>query len=84
MAAKKKASAKKTKVNRALVLRALTDLKFRKLLESTPAKAIGKAVTAVQKREIDLVLATIRGIEAQIRHVADQLLCANGGPCGIA
>jgi hypothetical protein len=28
-------------------------------------------------------LATVKGIEAHIRLVADQLLCANGHPCGI-
>lgn len=79
----KKAASSKKKVNRALVLRALTDPKFRQLLQSSPAKALGKTATEIHKREIDLVLATVKGIEAHIRLVADQLLCANGHPCGI-
>lgn len=78
-----KPSAKKKQLNREMVLRALTDAKFRKLLKSDPAKALGKEVTPVHRREIDLVLATLRGIEAQIQGIADELLCANG-PCGIA
>lgn len=78
-----KASSKKKRLNRELVLRALTDPQFRKLLQANPSKAIGKAVTSVRQREIDLVLATVKGIEAHIRLVADELLCANG-PCGIA
>jgi hypothetical protein len=78
-------SSKKKKLNRELVLRALTDPKFRKLLQASPSKAIGKPVTGARQREIDVVLATVRGIEAHIQLVADELLCANGpGPCGIA
>lgn len=67
-----------------LILRALTDPKFRKLLATDPKKALSKDVIGptIQK-EISLVLAAVKGIEAQISHLADELLCANG-PCGIA
>jgi hypothetical protein len=76
-----KASSKKKSLNRKLVLRALTDPKFRKLLEASPSKAIGRAMTGVDQREVDLLLATVRGIESHIQLVADELLCVN--PCGI-
>lgn len=81
--------AKKTKsnrVNRKLVVQALTDAKFRKQLKEAPAKALGiKKLSAVQQREIDIVLAMVKGIDRQIGHLADELLCANGGGgCGIA
>lgn len=78
-----KASPEKQKKNRDMILRALTDRKFRKLLEATPDQALGARVTDVKQREISLVLATVRGIEAQIKAIGDELLCLNG-PCGIA
>ena len=73
----------KKKVNKELVLKALTNRDFRKLLATDPEKALGKSLTAVHKQEIALVLATVKGIESHIGHLADSLLCANG-PCGIA
>jgi hypothetical protein len=66
-----------------LILRALTEPAFRKLLAVNPAKALGKKMTVERKKEVDLILAVVKGIEAQISHLADELLCANG-PCGIA
>jgi hypothetical protein len=73
-----KTSGKKKKLNRDLILRALTDPKFRALLKTSPSKAIGTTATGVHQREIDLLLATVKGIETHIQLVADQLLCANG------
>lgn len=78
-----KPSPEKQKKNRDMILRALTDRKFRKLLEATPDQALGARVTDVKQREISLVLATVRGLEAQIKAIGDELLCLNG-PCGIA
>lgn len=78
-----KSSAQKQKNNRDLILRALTDRKFRKMLEEDPARALGAAATDIHRREVSLVLATVRGLEAQIKSVGDELLCLNG-PCGIA
>lgn len=73
---KKLASARR-KANRELVLRALTDPKFRRQLEKNPRKALGKPrLTTVQKREVDLVLASVRGIQSQMNNMADKLLCA--------
>ncbi len=79
----RKRTASKRRVNRELVLRALTDRKFRRLLETKPAEVLGKKLTPIQEREVELVLATVRGIESQVHSLADELLCANG-PCGIA
>jgi len=78
-----KPSPAKRRLNRELVLRALTDRKFRQLLQANPVQALGKKLTALQQQEVKLVLATVRGIEAQVHSLADELLCANG-PCGIA
>jgi hypothetical protein len=83
--AKGKMSAAKKRANKALVVKCLTDPKFRKLLEEKPAAAIGvKSISAAQDAEIRLVLATVKGINAHISAMADNLLCVNGGGCGIA
>jgi hypothetical protein len=82
MAAKEE-SLRKKRVNRELVLRALTDPRFRKLLQTDPKQVLGKSPTPVNQREVGLVLATVRALESHIRIVADELLCLNG-PCGIA
>ena len=82
MAAKKKAGLKKRQ--KELVLKALTDPTFKKQLMKAPQKALGKKVTATMRKEIAMLLAVIKGIESQISAIADELLCANGGPCGIA
>ncbi len=79
----KASAARKRKVNRELVIQALTDRRFRTLLETRPSKILGKRPTAAQQREIALVLAAVKGIERQIHNLADELLCVNG-PCGIA
>lgn len=74
---------KKTKsrrANRQLVVQALTDPKFRKQLKADPARALGvKRLSAVKQKEVELVLAMVRGIDRQIANLADELLCANGG-----
>jgi hypothetical protein len=67
-----------------LILKALTDPKFRKLLEKNPTKATGIAKpTRAQLKEVKKVLAYAARVEKQIGSLADELLCANGG-CGIA
>ncbi len=80
----KKASYKT--VNRKLVLKVLTDAGFRRQLKANPAKALGKKrLSAIERKEVDLVLAVVKGIDRQIGGLADELLCANGGGgCGIA
>jgi hypothetical protein len=73
-------STKSRKTNRKLVVQALTDPKFRKQLKADPAKALGvKKLSEIQLKEVDLVLAMVRGIDRQIANLADELLCANGG-----
>ena len=72
-------------VNKKLIVKALTDPKFRRLLVANPRKALGVArLSAVNKREIELVVKTVRGIESQISSMADYLLCVTDAPCGIA
>ncbi len=66
-----------------LILKALTNPSFRKLLMNEPAKALDKKITVEIQKEIKMVLAVVKGIEAQIANLADMLLCVNG-PCGIA
>lgn len=81
----KKARGRRTKrkVNKELVLRALTNPKFRRLLATNPKKALGVSKLSPTNRvEIQLALATVKGIDYQISSLADELLCANGG-CGI-
>ena len=79
-----KGSAQKKAADKGLIVKALTNPAFRRMLTTNPAKALGKKrVTAKHKDEIRFVLATVKGIQGQINALADQLLCANG-PCGIA
>lgn len=78
-------SMNKAEKNREMIYKALTDPKFRKQLQEKPALAIGvKKLSEDQKKEIRFVLATVKGIEVQIGALADELLCKNDGPCGIA
>jgi hypothetical protein len=75
------------KANKEMILRALTDPAFRRQLVADPAAALGKkkALSAVQLKEVKLVLAIVKNIDRQIGTIADELLCANGGGgCGIA
>jgi hypothetical protein len=71
--------------NRELVYKALTDPGFRKLLESDPGRAVGKPkLTEQQKLEVKKLISIVDEIQGKIGRIADELLCANGGPCGIA
>lgn len=68
-----------------LILRALTDPKFRAALTARPARALGKKpITPEMQKEIGHILDLVKTVEIQIGSLAEQLLCANGGPCGIA
>lgn len=74
------------KRNRDLVYRALTDLTFRKQMETNPAAALGKQpqqLTTKNQAEVRQVLEVVKLVESQLAKLADELLCANG-PCGIA
>lgn len=75
----------KRRKNKKMIYRALTDPPFRKQLQEDPARALGVRELSKEKmKEVAFVLAAVKGIEAQIASVADVLLCANDGPCGIA
>ncbi len=74
----------KKEVNKELIIRALTDPRFRKMLATDPREALGiQRLSAENKVEVRLVLAAVEAIEGHIVGLADELLCANG-PCGIA
>lgn len=71
--------------NRDMVYKVLTDPAFRKKLEIDSAAAVGKkTLTESQKLEVKKVLALVDEIQQKVQRIADELLCANGGPCGIA
>ena len=77
-------SPKETK--KSLILKALTDLKFRKLLTTSPEKALNvRRLTEANKTEVRMILASVKAIEGHIAILGDSLLCAGGGGgCGIA
>jgi|GEM_PF-1247877 len=75
----------KVRANRDLIYRALLDPDFRKELKERPAAALGvKELSPEKKAEIKMVIAAVESIRDHIRRMGDELLCANGGPCGIA
>ena len=74
----------KKKVNKQLVIRALTDPKFREMLAADPRKVLGiPRFSNINEQEIKFVLAAVQAIDYQITALADKLLCANGDPCAI-
>jgi hypothetical protein len=71
--------------NRELIFKALTDPNFRTLLQTQPARALGVTTLTPEKAKmVTTALSAIKEIDAKINGIADELLCANGGPCGIA
>jgi hypothetical protein len=75
------------RVNKELLYRALVDPAFRTQLEANPAAALKRQpqeITPKRRQEISQILNVVRQIEDQLARIADELLCANGGPCGIA
>jgi hypothetical protein len=76
----KKASTVKTS-QKEMVLKALTDPKFRKMLQAEPEKLLNKrTIDVATQKEIAVTLSLVKGIEAQISAVADELLCAYNPP----
>jgi len=79
------AKGSRKEASKKLILQALTDPKFRKLLTTSPEKALGVRRLSVENMaEIRFILASVKAIEVNIEGLADMLLCANGGGCGIA
>lgn len=75
----------KTEVNKELIIKVLTNVEFRNLMETNPASALGvKVLTKENQREVQKILTTVKMITARINEAADELLCAYGPePCGI-
>jgi hypothetical protein len=63
--------------------RALTDVAFRKTLESSPEKILGPDYTKADIESIQKVLSRVKRIDSNIESMATDLLCYTG-PCGIA
>lgn len=79
MAAKPDPKLASKKANKELILKALTDPKFRKQLASNAPAALGKKeLNDVQQKEVEMILVTVTSIEAQVNRMADKLLCACG------
>jgi hypothetical protein len=75
----------KKKARKELIYKALTEPKFRRMLTTSPQRALGmESLSKIQLQEIQLILATVKGIETQINAMADKLLCNNGGPCAVS
>ncbi|MBL7199147.1 MAG: hypothetical protein ISS56_03270 [Anaerolineae bacterium] len=64
--------------------RALTDPVFRRTLETNPQKILGRNVTQRDLESIKTVLRKARQVDGQIEALAGELLCADGGGCGLA
>jgi hypothetical protein len=68
----------------AFLRRLLTDPAYRRLLETDPAQVLGPRYTPEDLHMLNTALEKARLANADIGRIADELLCANGGPCGIA
>jgi len=65
-----------------MILRTLTDHGFRDALEVNPQVVLGRPMSASNQHEIRLVLAAVKGIEAQIKALGDELHCLSDTPPG--
>lgn len=68
-------STRQRRINRNLILRALTDPSFRGALETNPQTLLGRPLSPDSQHEIRLVLAMVKGIEAQIKLLGEELHC---------
>jgi hypothetical protein len=69
-----------------LVLRALTDPKFRKLLEENPIEAMEMAgIRGGFTTDANAILHAVGEVESTVSKIGEQILCSGGGGgcCGI-
>ncbi len=67
-----------------LIIRALTDPKFREVLAKNPREALHvERISPELQKEIIMLLASVRGIESHISILADQILCLGGANCDL-
>ena len=64
------------------ILRTLTDHGFRDALEANPQVVLGRPMSASNQHEIRLVLAAVKGMEAQIKALGNELHCLSDTPPG--
>jgi hypothetical protein len=70
------------RINRNMILRTLTDHGFRDALETNPQVVLGRHMSDSNQHEIRLVLAAVKGMEAQIKALGDELHCLSDTPPG--
>ncbi|MBN1812499.1 MAG: hypothetical protein JXA14_11735 [Anaerolineae bacterium] len=70
--------------NKELLKRALTDPKFRRTLETNPKEILGPKVTRADIASLNAALEKVKQIDATIEKLAGEVLCTNGGGCGLA
>ncbi|NIM14396.1 MAG: hypothetical protein GTO45_20375 [Candidatus Aminicenantes bacterium] len=67
-----------------LILKALTDVNFRKLLKENPEEALNLAEIKGGNVAVNEILDTLASIDDQIDSISDKLLCVDPpGSCGI-
>jgi hypothetical protein len=67
-----------------LVLKALTDANFRKLLKENPEEALNLAEVKGGQVVASQILFSVNAIDSLIADISDYLLCKDPGqPCGI-
>ncbi len=70
-----------------LILKALTDPKFRKLLQENPMEAMEMAeIRGGYIVDPMTIIDTVHAVEKTISEIGEQILCTSGGSgcCGIA
>lgn len=63
--------------NKKLILRALTDKKFREQLKSNPEKIFDVKGGGINRYEISTILNTVNLIESRLHSAADEVLCCD-------
>ncbi|MCP4157061.1 MAG: hypothetical protein GY757_55625 [bacterium] len=66
-----------------LILKALTDAKFRKLLEANPQEAFNMADVKGGQFDPQGILDAVKAINKSISDIGEYILCTGGGNCGI-
>jgi hypothetical protein len=67
-----------------LILKALTDANFRKLLKENPEEALNLAEIRGGNVAVNEILDTVEAIDDRIYSISDKLLCVDPpGSCGI-
>ena len=66
-----------------LIKRALVDPKFREALVTDPQEVWGR-ITPEEAASLKAALEKVKQLDATIEKLAGEVLCTNGGGCGLA